>query len=62
MSLLQNFASPLSQLQNRIWLMHWSLFIFFNHENGRNGIIDLFFQDRLVPALMFYGLFVAYIF
>ena len=24
------------------------LFIFFNHENGRNGIIDLFFQDRFV--------------
>jgi hypothetical protein len=26
--------------------MHWSLFIFFNHENGRNGIIDLFFSER----------------
>jgi len=46
--ILQNFSSPLNQLQNRIWLMHWSLFIFFNHENGRNGIIDLFFQDRSV--------------
>ena len=44
----QNFSSPLNQLQNRIWLMHWSLFIFFNHENGRNGIIDLFFQDRFI--------------
>ncbi|OAY74455.1 Eukaryotic translation initiation factor 3 subunit E [Ananas comosus] len=47
----QNFASPLNQLQNRIWLMHWSLFIFFNHENGRNGIIDLFFQDRYLNAI-----------
>jgi hypothetical protein len=28
--------------------MHWSLFIFFNHENGKNGIFDLFFQDRFV--------------
>jgi hypothetical protein len=27
-----------------MWLMHWSLFVFFNHENGRNSIIDLFFQ------------------
>ena len=26
--------------------MHWSLFVFFNHENGRNAIIDLFFQER----------------
>jgi translation initiation factor 3 subunit E len=46
--LLQSFSSPLNQLQNRIWLMHWALFIFFNHENGRNGIIDLLFQDRFV--------------
>ncbi|KAJ8646295.1 hypothetical protein MRB53_008043 [Persea americana] len=47
----KNFVSPLNQLQNRIWLMHWSLFIFFNHENGRNGIIDLFFQDRYMNAI-----------
>lgn len=47
----KNFASPLNQLQNRIWLMHWSLFIFFNHENGRNAIIDLFFQDRYLNAI-----------
>ncbi|ONM54989.1 Eukaryotic translation initiation factor 3 subunit E, partial [Zea mays] len=31
--------------------MHWALFIFFNHENGRNGIIDLFFQDRYLNAI-----------
>ncbi|KAF8690463.1 hypothetical protein HU200_040817 [Digitaria exilis] len=48
---LMNSSSPLNQLQNRIWLMHWSLFIFFNHENGRNGIIDLFFQDRYLNAI-----------
>ncbi|XP_031490093.1 eukaryotic translation initiation factor 3 subunit E [Nymphaea colorata] len=47
----KSFSSPLIQLQNRTWLMHWSLFIFFNHENGRNGIIDLFFQDRYLNAL-----------
>ncbi|XXG50533.1 hypothetical protein AAC387_Pa02g4526 [Persea americana] len=47
----KNFVSPLNQLQNRIWLMHWSLFIFFNHENGRNGIIDLVFQDRYMNAI-----------
>ncbi|KAK1277699.1 hypothetical protein QJS04_geneDACA022242 [Acorus gramineus] len=48
---MQNFSSTLNQLQNRVWLMHWSLFIFFNHENGRNGIIDLFFQDRYLNAI-----------
>eukprot|EP00850_Spirogloea_muscicola_P014725 SM000107S14091 [mRNA] locus=s107:357705:360450:- [translate_table: standard] len=47
----QNFASPLNQLQQRTWLMHWSLFVFFNHENGRNAIIDLFFQDRYMNAI-----------
>ena len=44
--LLQSFSSPLNQVQSRIWLMHWSLFIFFNHENGRTQIIDLFNQDK----------------
>ncbi|XP_026417635.1 eukaryotic translation initiation factor 3 subunit E-like [Papaver somniferum] len=47
----KNFKNPLTLLQNRIWLMHWSLFIFFNHENGRNGIIDLFLNDRYMNAL-----------
>ncbi|XP_066398855.1 eukaryotic translation initiation factor 3 subunit E-like isoform X2 [Miscanthus floridulus] len=47
----KNSSSPLNQLQDRIWLMHWSLFIFFHHENGRNGIIDLFFQDRYLNAI-----------
>ena len=48
-----SFAPILQQLQQRTWLMHWSLYIFFNHDNGRNQIIDLFFQDRyaaLPPA------------
>lgn len=43
---LQSFSTPLNQVQNRIWLMHWSLFIFFNHDNGRTLIIDLFNQDK----------------
>ncbi|XP_074276799.1 eukaryotic translation initiation factor 3 subunit E [Silene latifolia] len=45
------FASPLNQVQSRIWLMHWSLFIFFNHDNGRNLIIDLFNQDKYLNAI-----------
>ncbi|KAG5063680.1 hypothetical protein JHK85_004863 [Glycine max] len=47
----QNFASPLNQVQSRIWLMHWSLFIFFNHDNGRTQIIDLFNQDKYLNAI-----------
>jgi hypothetical protein len=45
-----SFAPLLQQLQQRVWLMHWALFVFFEHENGRNAIIDLFFQDRRGPA------------
>jgi hypothetical protein len=40
------FMPMLQQLQQRTWLMHWGLFVFFNHENGRNLIIDNLFQDR----------------
>ncbi|KAK9154791.1 hypothetical protein Sjap_002271 [Stephania japonica] len=47
----KNFSSPLNQLQCRIWLMHWSLFIFFNHDSGRSGIIDLFLYDRYLNAI-----------
>ncbi|KAL4572737.1 hypothetical protein LXL04_019520 [Taraxacum kok-saghyz] len=46
-----NFASSLNQVQSRIWLMHWSLFIFFNHDNGRTQIIDLFNQDKYLNAI-----------
>jgi translation initiation factor 3 subunit E len=47
----KNFSSPLNQVQSRIWLMHWSLFIFFNHDNGRTLIIDLFNQDKYLNAI-----------
>ncbi|XP_057487399.1 eukaryotic translation initiation factor 3 subunit E isoform X2 [Actinidia eriantha] len=47
----KSFATPLNQVQSRIWLMHWSLFIFFNHDNGRTQIIDLFNQDKYLNAI-----------
>ncbi|GJR40712.1 eukaryotic translation initiation factor 3 subunit E [Tanacetum coccineum] len=47
----KNFTSSLNQVQSRIWLMHWSLFIFFNHDNGRTQIIDLFNQDKYLNAI-----------
>jgi len=42
----KTFKSPLLQLQHRTWLIHWSLFVFFNHSKGRSGLIDMFFQDN----------------
>lgn len=47
----RSFTTPLQQLQQRTWLIHWSLFVFFNHHNGRNGIIDMFFQERYLNTI-----------
>merc|ERR1719318_463321 len=38
--------SPLQSLQQRTWLIHWSLFVFFNHPKGRDLIIDLFLYQK----------------
>jgi translation initiation factor 3 subunit E len=45
------FKTPLVQLQQRTWLIHWSLFVFFNHPNGRNGIVDMFLQDKYLNTI-----------
>eukprot|EP01116_Phalansterium_solitarium_P003557 TRINITY_DN14378_c0_g1_i1.p1 TRINITY_DN14378_c0_g1~~TRINITY_DN14378_c0_g1_i1.p1 ORF type:complete len:479 (-),score=131.36 TRINITY_DN14378_c0_g1_i1:279-1634(-) len=47
----KSFTPPLVQLQQRTWLIHWSLFVFFNHANGVNLIVDLFMQDRYLNAI-----------
>ncbi|KAK9723046.1 eukaryotic translation initiation factor 3 subunit E [Basidiobolus ranarum] len=47
----KNFPSPLHQLQQRSWLIHWSLFVFFNHPKGRDGIIDMFFQPQFISTI-----------
>eukprot|EP00906_Rhabdomonas_costata_P024278 RCo034924 len=46
---LDGLSGP--QLIPRTWLMHWALFIFFNHPDGRDGIIDMFFQDKYMMAI-----------
>lgn len=33
-------------LLQRTWLVNWSLFVFFNHNSGRNLLLDLFFSER----------------
>ena len=43
----QTFASALQSLQQRTWLIHWSLFVFFNHQKGRDLIIDNFLYQPL---------------
>lgn len=43
----QTMVSSLQSLQQRTWLIHWSLFVFFNHPKGRDLIIDLFLYQPL---------------
>ncbi|KAL5017548.1 hypothetical protein ScPMuIL_007137 [Solemya velum] len=43
----QNSFSALVSLQQRTWLIHWSLFVFFNHPKGRDLIIDMFLYSPL---------------
>lgn len=46
------FSSPLKLLQQRTWLIHWSLFIFFNHPKGRDKLIDMFlYQPQYLNAI-----------
>lgn len=40
------FATQLHLLQQRTWLIHWSLFIFFNHAQGRDMLIDMFLEKK----------------
>lgn len=47
----RNFPSPLQQLQQRTWLIHWSLFVFFNHPQGRDAIIDMLFQTQYINTI-----------
>merc|ERR1712198_444966 len=46
------FGSSLQLLQQRTWLIHWSLFVFFNHPKGRDLIIEMFlYQQPYLNAL-----------
>lgn len=47
----QTFAPPLQQLQQRTWLLHWALFVFWNHEQGRGDLIDLFLSPPYLAAI-----------
>ncbi|OLY83710.1 Eukaryotic translation initiation factor 3 subunit E [Smittium mucronatum] len=40
------FAEQSQQLQNRVWLLHWSLFVFFNHPSGRDGILEMMLMPQ----------------
>lgn len=44
-------STALEKLQQRTWLIHWSLFVFFNHADGRDDIVDFFLKPRYQEAI-----------
>ncbi|WFD06428.1 eukaryotic translation initiation factor 3 subunit E [Malassezia vespertilionis] len=38
-------------LQKRAWLLHWSLFVFFNHPAGRVKLVELFLSPAYMSTL-----------
>ncbi|KAJ1675888.1 eukaryotic translation initiation factor 3 subunit E [Spiromyces aspiralis] len=46
-----SFDAPLDELEQRTWLLHWSLFVFFNHPNGRDGLIEMFFLPQYISTI-----------
>ncbi|KAF8461035.1 eukaryotic translation initiation factor 3 subunit E [Kalaharituber pfeilii] len=45
------FNNPLGQLQHRTWLIHWSLFPFFNHDPARDVLCDMFFSPAYINTI-----------
>ncbi|KAI8927345.1 eIF3 subunit 6 N terminal domain-containing protein [Entophlyctis helioformis] len=39
------------QLQQRVWLLHWALFVFFNHPRGKDALVDLFMSPAYLNAI-----------
>jgi len=45
------FSAPLAQLQQRTWLLHWSLYPFFNHEPARDVLTEMFFSPQYINTI-----------
>jgi len=44
--------NPLKQLQLRLWLIHWSLFVYFHRPNGTTAMLDFFLgNERYLRAI-----------
>jgi len=43
--------TPLNLVTQRVWLMHWSLFVLFNAPSGRLALVDLFLSEPYLNAM-----------
>jgi translation initiation factor 3 subunit E len=52
-TLLTTSAEPaaLTQLHSRTWLVHWSLFVYFNHEQGRTLLLETFLSPTYLNTI-----------
>ncbi|PPR06561.1 hypothetical protein CVT24_001511 [Panaeolus cyanescens] len=47
-----NLPEPaLGQLHSRTWLVHWSLFVYFNHPQGRTTLLDTFLAPTYLNTI-----------
>ncbi|KAJ9062063.1 eukaryotic translation initiation factor 3 subunit E [Entomophthora muscae] len=44
-------TSAIQLLHQRTHLIHWSLFIFFNHQNGKDYLLDMLFQPQYINTI-----------
>lgn len=38
-------------LERRTWLLHWSLFVWFNHPEGREGLVEMFLSPAYLNTI-----------
>lgn len=51
-SLLASSSEPaLAQLHSRTWLAHWSLFVYFNHPQGRTLLLETFLSPTYLNTI-----------
>jgi translation initiation factor 3 subunit E len=51
-SLLAAATEPaLAQLHSRTWLAHWSLFVYFNHPQGRTLLLETFLSPTYLNTI-----------
>ena len=46
-----NKISPLEALHQRTWLLHWSLFVFWNADKGMETMVELFTSEKYLQAV-----------
>lgn len=47
----QQKINPLIALQQRTWLLHWALFVYWNDKGGLDKMLDLMFHERYRQAI-----------